>query len=196
MTDTTQHRIQSFAFVIAVVVSVCFSICFVISGSAKPGQSCEIELDAKINPNNAPSASLARLPGIGIVRDGEIKMAKRSGKIKELKVSIKGKRDLGNAKLGIGHSRWATHGAPTDINAHPHADCSGSIALVHNGIIENFSEIKEKLIGKGHRFKSETDTEVIVHLIEEYYRGDLEKAVLKALKYLKEIGRASCRERV
>ena len=83
------------------------------------------------------------------------------------------------------NSRWATHGTPTNINAHPHTDCSGGIALVHNGIIENFNEIKEELIRKGHKFKSETDTETVVHLIEEYYRGDLEKAVLKALKYLK-----------
>ena len=123
--------------------------------------------------------------GVGVISDDKIRIAKCSGKIKNLIDLVKGKDYLKNSPLGIGHSRWATHGAPTNINAHPHADCSESIALVHNGIIENFSEIKEKLIGKGHRFKSETDTEIIVHLIEEYYRGDLEKAVLKALKYLK-----------
>lgn len=123
--------------------------------------------------------------GIGIVRDGEIKIAKRSGKIKDLEFSMRGRRDLSSSRLGIGHSRWATHGSPTNVNAHPHTDCSCGIALVHNGIIENFNEIKEELIRKGHKFKSETDTEVIVHLIEEHYRGDLEKAVLKALRYLK-----------
>lgn len=123
--------------------------------------------------------------GIGIVRDGKIKIVKRSGKIKDLEFSIRGRRDLSSSRLGIGHSRWATHGSPTNLNAHPHTDCSCGIALVHNGIIENFNEIKEELVRKGHKFKSETDTEVIVHLIEEYYRGDLEKAVLKALRYLK-----------
>lgn len=123
--------------------------------------------------------------GIGIVRDGEIKIAKRSGKIKDLEFSMRGRRDLSSSRLGIGHSRWATHGSPTNVNAHPHTDCSCGIALVHNGIIENFNEIKKELIRKGHKFKSETDTEVIVHLIEEHYRGDLEKAVLKALRYLK-----------
>lgn len=123
--------------------------------------------------------------GIGIVRDGEIKIAKQSGKIKDLEFSMRGRRDLSSSRLGIGHSRWATHGSPTNVNAHPHTDCSCGIALVHNGIIENFNEIKKELIRKGHKFKSETDTEVIVHLIEEHYRGDLEKAVLKALRYLK-----------
>ena len=123
--------------------------------------------------------------GICVVKDGKIKIAKRSGKINDLVSSIKLRKDLNLSRLGIGHSRWATHGAPTNINAHPHTDCSGDIAVVHNGIIENFREIKKRLIREGHTFKSETDTEVIAHLIEEYYRGDLERAVLKAIKYLK-----------
>jgi len=123
--------------------------------------------------------------GVCVARDGGIRFAKRSGKIKDLEAAIKGRKNLSQAHLGIGHTRWATHGAPTNINAHPHTDCSGDIAVVHNGIIENFTELKQGLLRKGHRFKSETDTEVIAHLIEEYYRGDLEKAVSKTVKYLK-----------
>ena len=122
--------------------------------------------------------------GVCMLEEGKMKIVKRSGKIKDLVSSIK-KGDLDGSKLGIGHSRWATHGAPTNLNAHPHTDCSGDFAIVHNGIIENFNEIKEKLLHEGHHFKSETDTEVIAHLIEKYYRGDLGKAVLKAVKNLK-----------
>jgi len=89
-------------------------------------------------------------------------------------------------KTGIGHTRWATHGIPNDINAHPHTDCSGSIALVHNGIIENYTELKRDLLSRGHVFKSETDTEVIVHLVEEKCRGgDLLGAVREVLPLLK-----------
>ena len=122
--------------------------------------------------------------GVCMLEEGKIKIAKRSGKIKDLISSIK-KGDLDGSRLGIGHSRWATHGAPTNLNAHPHTDCSGDIAVVHNGIIENFNEIKERLLHEGHHFKSETDTEEIAHLIEKYYRGDLVKAVLKTIKNLK-----------
>jgi len=82
------------------------------------------------------------------------------------------------------NSRWATHGPPTNINAHPHKDCSGDFTIVHNGIIENFNELKEQLMHEGHVFKSETDTEVVVHLIEKYYRGDFKQAVSKAVRKL------------
>ena len=84
-------------------------------------------------------------------------------------------------KFGIGHTRWATHGAPSLINAHPHGDCSGKIAVVHNGIIHNFQQLRQQLGREGHTFASETDTEVIPHLIEKYFDGDLEKAVTRAL---------------
>jgi glucosamine--fructose-6-phosphate aminotransferase (isomerizing) len=87
--------------------------------------------------------------------------------------------------MGIGHTRWATHGVPDDSNAHPHEDCSGTIAVVHNGIIENYAELKRLLIDRGHTFTSETDTEVIAHLIEEHFRGDLLDAVKKTLTSLK-----------
>ena len=86
--------------------------------------------------------------------------------------------------LGIGHTRWATHGAPSDANAHPHTDCTGRIAVVHNGIIENYASLQKSLEEKGHTFRSETDTEVIAHLIEEHYRGDLLEAVQESVKAL------------
>jgi len=82
---------------------------------------------------------------------------------------------------GIGHTRWATHGEPSQINAHPHLDCTGNIAVVHNGVINNFQSLKKQLTSEGHNFVSETDTEVIPHLIEKYYDGNLEKAVEAAL---------------
>ncbi|MDZ4230920.1 MAG: glutamine--fructose-6-phosphate transaminase (isomerizing), partial [Dehalococcoidales bacterium] len=83
--------------------------------------------------------------------------------------------------IGVGHTRWATHGAPSQVNAHPHLDCTGNIAVVHNGVISNFEALKKLLVSEGHRFVSETDTEVIPHLIEKYYDGDLVKAVAAAL---------------
>ena len=84
--------------------------------------------------------------------------------------------------VGIGHTRWATHGEPSQINAHPHCDCAGEIAVVHNGIISNFQRLRNQLTDEGHKFVSETDTEVISHLVEKYYRGDLEEAVEVALR--------------
>jgi glucosamine--fructose-6-phosphate aminotransferase (isomerizing) len=90
-----------------------------------------------------------------------------------------------NGNAGIAHTRWATHGQPSLLNAHPHLDCSGKIAVVHNGIISNYQELKEKLIREGHEIISETDTEVIPHLIEKYYQGNLENAVKLAVKELK-----------
>jgi glucosamine--fructose-6-phosphate aminotransferase (isomerizing) len=86
-----------------------------------------------------------------------------------------------SGKLGIGHTRWATRGLPSRENAHPHSDCSGNIAVVHNGIISNFQQLQKQLLEEGHRLLSETDTEVISHLIEKYYNGSLEAAVERAL---------------
>ena len=86
--------------------------------------------------------------------------------------------------IGIGHTRWATHGKPSDRNAHPHSDCSGKIAVVHNGIIENYAALKKQLISEGHQFTSETDTEVIAHLIERELNGDLTRSVIQALKWI------------
>lgn len=120
--------------------------------------------------------------GIAILEDGEIKVRREVGKLAALGEMLKNEKIGGN--IGIGHTRWATHGKPTVENAHPHVDCKNEIVLVHNGIIENYRELKEELIKKGHKFLSQTDTEVIVHLIEEYYTGNLFAAVQKAGKYL------------
>jgi glutamine---fructose-6-phosphate transaminase (isomerizing) len=90
--------------------------------------------------------------------------------------------EMPDGRLGIGHTRWATHGRPTAVNAHPHGDCEGRIAVVHNGIIENFAELKAELEAAGHEFLSDTDTEVVPHLVEQYYRGDFVGAVRQALR--------------
>ena len=121
--------------------------------------------------------------GIAVLGENGIHMVKASGMIKNLDAKIKGGAALpGHA--GIGHTRWATHGEPTDVNAHPHMSNDNKFAVVHNGIIENYAQLREELKGKGFRFKSETDTEVIVHLMDMYYEGDLKKAVLKTISRL------------
>jgi len=109
-----------------------------------------------------------------------LKVVKKVGAIDDVKDF-----ELYEGNIGVGHTRWATHGKPSEINAHLYTDCKNEIAVVHNGIIYNFQKIKEKLEKEGHKFRSETDTEVIPHLIEKYYNGDLEKAVMKAIKELK-----------
>lgn len=104
--------------------------------------------------------------GFAIVGDDrKVASEKAVGKVEALVKKIAGRKFPG--KLGIIHSRWATHGGVTEANAHPHSDCSGAIWLAHNGIIENYKELKKELSEKGHEFKSETDTEIIAHLIEE-----------------------------
>jgi len=120
--------------------------------------------------------------GVAVVEDSKLIVEKSVGKLSKLE-SIVTPMGLPST-MGIGHTRWATHGKPSDINAHPHTDCKGEIALVHNGIIENYLELKSALINRGHRFSSETDTEVIVHLVEEHYKGDLLEAVREAIKEL------------
>ena len=110
------------------------------------------------------------------VEDGQgINVVKRLGKVFGLSDAIQD--DMCQGTCGIGHTRWATHGAPSERNAHPHTDCTNEIAVVHNGIIENFAELREELIAKGHTFTSDTDTECIAHLVEENYHGDLFEAV-------------------
>jgi glucosamine--fructose-6-phosphate aminotransferase (isomerizing) len=104
---------------------------------------------------------------------------KRPGKIADLERDLSNRDMAGTA--GIAHTRWATHGYPSEENAHPHSDCTGDISIVHNGIIENFNALKARLVRRGHLFKTETDTEVLAHLIEEYFEGNLESAVQKAL---------------
>lgn len=116
--------------------------------------------------------------GVAIISGREIDVRKAVGKLNMLETSLVGGMPLGF--LGIGHTRWATHGRPSDENAHPHTDCSGSIVVVHNGIIENYAALKDRLIAGGHKFASETDTEVIAHLVEEMSEGDLVEAVRRA----------------
>ncbi len=120
--------------------------------------------------------------GLAILSDGKIDIVREVGNLSHLENALNKNELCGN--LGIGHTRWATHGRPTKENAHPHADCKNNISVVHNGIIENFLNLKEQLMERGHVFHSETDTEVIVHLIEEYYEGDLLAAVQNAAKKL------------
>ena len=118
--------------------------------------------------------------GIALLTEaGEVFIEKKAGKLTNLTDHLNGDAPAGHP--GIGHTRWATHGQPNDTNAHPHTDCSGRLALIHNGIIENYAEIKDRLVAEGHRFTSETDTEVLAHLIETKYAGDLVEAVRAAL---------------
>jgi glucosamine--fructose-6-phosphate aminotransferase (isomerizing) len=122
--------------------------------------------------------------GFATVDNGVLYVRKEKGKIDEV-VELLGMTEMPGS-IGVAHTRWATHGAPMMVNAHPHTDCEGRVAVVHNGVIENFLELKEELINKGHRFESRTDTEVIAHLVEEEMKGDvgLGEAILKALRYL------------
>ena len=122
--------------------------------------------------------------GIAVMQQGSIAISKVTGRI----AGLAQKTDNGNllqGTAGIGHTRWATHGAPTDTNAHPHASNDGRFAVVHNGIIENYLELRQELISKGYHFESETDTEVVVHLLEMYYKGDLKQAVMRTSARLK-----------
>lgn len=121
--------------------------------------------------------------GIATLNKGKLRIKKRSGKIQLLKQILK-EEPLGG-ELGIGHTRWATHGEPTNKNAHPHTDCHSDLAIVHNGIIENCEELQQELIQEGHTFTTDTDTEIIAHLVEKYLKNDLLSAVQKTLKLLK-----------
>lgn len=118
--------------------------------------------------------------GVAVQKDGKLEILKKKGKIAELEKMPELKNMKGS--MGIAHTRWATHGVPNEVNAHPHFDCKKEIAVVHNGIIENYHLLREKLQKEGHKFLSATDTEVIAHLVEKYYKGDLEAAVLRAIK--------------
>jgi len=121
--------------------------------------------------------------GIGIIRNNKIAIFKRKGKIKDL-IRTLDRPSLKSGTVGLAHNRWATHGPPNNKNAHPHIDCQGRISLVHNGIIENYQSLKNKLLKESHKFRSDTDTEIVVHLIEKFYRGNLEMAVRCALRHI------------
>lgn len=119
--------------------------------------------------------------GIAVYGDGKINVAKARGRLKVLsEMTNEGKSVSG--VMGIGHTRWATHGEPSDINSHPHVSSSGRFAVVHNGIIENYIPLKKRLMNKGYEFVSETDTEIIAQLIEYYYKGDLLEALIKVIE--------------
>ena len=113
--------------------------------------------------------------GIAVVKDGVVVRRRSAGKLQNLAASLA--QDPLAGDWGLGHTRWATHGRPTEENAHPHQDCSGKIVVVHNGIIENHLELKTRLAAEGHRFVTQTDTEVVAHLVESLYAGSLEEAV-------------------
>jgi glutamine---fructose-6-phosphate transaminase (isomerizing) len=121
--------------------------------------------------------------GIAVCRENDSLDVRRApGKLRNLEAALRLNPMEGT--FGIGHTRWATHGRPTEENAHPHRDCTGDFVVIHNGIVENFLPLKEQLISEGHTFKTQTDTEVVAHLVEKYFKGNLETAVREALKQI------------
>lgn len=126
----------------------------------RPAATLIIEALQRLEYRGYDSAGLAILDA-----DGNLAVRKRAGKLEELACSLQGSLPQGNT--GVGHTRWATHGRPNDLNAHPHSDCRGEVVVVHNGIIESHHQLKEGLKARGHRFLSETDSEIIAHLMEE-----------------------------
>jgi len=121
--------------------------------------------------------------GIAVYTNRGLEVKKAKGRLAVLEEELNTNPIEGT--IGIGHTRWATHGRPSELNAHPHCDCNHDFVVVHNGIIENYLELKDMLIEKGHKFASETDTEVLAHLLEDYYEEDLEGAVRKVLKTIR-----------
>jgi len=122
--------------------------------------------------------------GVALPEGGGIEVIKTSGRIDDLEKKVKHYGEL-SACCGIGHTRWATHGAPSDLNAHPHLSQGGKVAIVHNGIIENYMELREMLRGAGYRITTQTDTEVVAHLFEMNYHGDAVRAMVETVKYLR-----------
>ncbi|OGN82131.1 MAG: glutamine--fructose-6-phosphate aminotransferase [Chloroflexi bacterium GWC2_73_18] len=148
-----------------------------IVGYTGPREAGPILLDglARLEYRGYDSAGIAL-----VTPEGELFVEKRAGKLANLRTALADRTPA--AGVGLAHTRWATHGRPNDLNAHPHVDCSGRITVIHNGIIENFRELRDGLEERGHRLRSETDTEAIAHLVEEEYRGDIADAVRRALR--------------
>ncbi|MBS3900141.1 MAG: glutamine--fructose-6-phosphate transaminase (isomerizing) [Dethiobacter sp.] len=118
--------------------------------------------------------------GVALLDEDQLEIMKSVGRLRKLEEKIGEQVPFGT--MGIGHTRWATHGRPCDMNAHPHSDCTGEYVVIHNGIIENYQALREWLKAEGHIFRSETDTEVLAHLVEHYFRGDLKAAVRQVLE--------------
>lgn len=154
-------------------------MCGIIGYVGNDQQAVEVILDglSKLEYRGYDSAGLA------IVEEGRIFVDKKSGKLSNLKESLKEKVHFAN--IGIGHTRWATHGVPSDVNSHPHCSCDGKVAIVHNGIIENYSALKSELIENGYKFISDTDSEVIAQLFSYFYNGDLLETIKKVKDRLK-----------
>src|SRR2546421_1669158 len=148
-----------------------------IVGYVGPRSATDVILDGlqRLEYRGYDSAGLAVLNGHGL------EIRRHPGKIRGLETLVRTQPLSGG--VGLGHTRWATHGRPSEENAHPHTDCRGTLVVVHNGIIENYLDIKERLLAEGHQFKSETDTEVVAHLIEHHLKatGRLDRAVKAAL---------------
>src|SRR5437016_2219293 len=148
-----------------------------IVGYIGPRKAVPIILDGlrRLEYRGYDSAGIAVLNG-----ENQLAVRRASGKLRNLEETIR--INPMDGPYGIGHTRWATHGRPTEENAHPHRDCTGDIVVVHNGIVENYLALKQQLQLEGHKFVTETDTEVIAHLVEKYYEGNLEDAVRRAVK--------------
>lgn len=148
-------------------------MCGIIGYVGNDQKAVEVILDglSKLEYRGYDSAGLA------IIEEGRIFVDKKSGKLDNLKNSLK--EGIHQANVGIGHTRWATHGVPTDVNSHPHCSCDGKVAIVHNGIIENYSSLKEELKAKGYKFTSDTDSEVVAQLFSYLYAGDLLETIKK-----------------
>lgn len=148
-------------------------MCGIIGYVGNDQKAVEVILDglSKLEYRGYDSAGLA------IIEEGRIFVDKKSGKLDNLKNSLK--EGIHQANVGIGHTRWATHGVPTDVNSHPHCSCDGKVAIVHNGIIENYSSLKEELKAKGYKFTSDTDSEVVAQLFSYLYAGDLLDTIKK-----------------
>src|SRR5919202_1554276 len=149
-----------------------------IVGYVGPDQALPIILEGlhRLEYRGYDSAGVA-------VLDGDIGVVKRAGKVAELEAALT-EAEAPQGSIGMGHTRWAPHGVPSDRNAHPHLDCTGRVAVIHNGIIENFSSLRSRLEKDGHLLTSDTDTECIAHLIEEHGNGDLATAVRATVKQL------------
>jgi glucosamine--fructose-6-phosphate aminotransferase (isomerizing) len=148
-----------------------------IVGYTGPRDAAAILLDglARLEYRGYDSAGIAL-----VTADGDLFVEKRAGKLTNLRTALLDVTPA--AAVGLAHTRWATHGRPNDLNAHPHVDCTGEITVIHNGIIENFTELRAELSARGHRFDSETDTEALAHLVEEAYEGDIAAALRAALQ--------------